>query len=436
VNKADTTVGVTSVTPAPIFVGQQITVSYAVLVSLPGFNSPMPPTGGTITVMATDGGTSPHASTCVVPIGGTCTLAPAPTVPGNYSLTIVYSGDGNFNASPIATSGYTVYQLVFTAQPSNTGAGLTITPAIQVTAEDSSNNPLTTFTDGVTLAIGSGSGTLTGTTTQNAVAGVASFNDLGIDKVGDGYTLTSKPAGGVTSSTSKAFNIDTFYVDQSGNFGTLDLASGTATQIGSLTATNSTGLDLAPGLQLYEYNTSNQLMHITPSTGVTTPVGSPGTLPNPAKTRTGALTTGAYYAIDNVDGTLYSIDLSTGATTPVGTIPTTTTLVTPGCTFEASLAGSANMLYYTIGIPPGQGTGCTASPDSLYAIDPKNGTTTTVGQVTVNGLGVNAFVGSAFVNGTLYGFTANGKEYTIDPATGMATFVANTAANILGAGGF
>jgi hypothetical protein len=39
---------------------------------------------------------------------------------------------------------------------------------------------------------------------------------------------------------------------------------------------------------------------------------------------------------------------------------------------------------------------------------------------------VNEFVGSAFVGGTLYGFTSGGKEYTIDPATGIATFVANT----------
>jgi glutamine cyclotransferase len=72
----------------------------------------------------------------------------------------------------------------------------------------------------------------------------------------------------------------------------------------------------------------------------------------------------------------------------------------------------------------------------LYAIDPTSGATTNGIQVTVNGSPVNAFVGSAFVNGTLYGFTADGKEYTIDPASGVATFVANTLVNILGAGGF
>jgi hypothetical protein len=65
-------------------------------------------------------------------------------------------------------------------------------------------------------------------------------------------------------------------------------------------------------------------------------------------------------------------------------------------------------------------------PDTLYKIDPTSAATTSIGQVTVNGLGVNEFAGSAFVGGTLYGFTSDGKEYTIDSASGIATFVANT----------
>ena len=111
-----------------------------------------------------------------------CTLSPAPTVAATYSLAISYSGDGNFVASG-ANSNYTVYQLVFTKQPSNTGVGLTMTPAVQVTAEDSSSTTLTTFTGGVTVAIGTGPGTatLSGTTTLNAVSGVATFADLNIN---------------------------------------------------------------------------------------------------------------------------------------------------------------------------------------------------------------------------------------------------------------
>jgi hypothetical protein len=354
-----------------------------------------------------------------------CTLLPAPTTPGNKTFTITYSGDGNFVGSG-ANGNYTVYQLVFTTQPSNTGVGLTMTPA--VTAEDSSNNTLTTFIGGITLAIGSGPGTLSGTTTQNAVSGVATFGDLSINKIASGYTLKASPSGGFPSATSNAFNVDTFYVDGNGNFGTLDLPTGTVTQIGAATVPGSNGIDLTPGLQVYAYNTSNQLMRITPSTGVATQVG-PGTIPDQATT--GALTDGSYFGIDAVTGNLYSINLATGATTLVGV--TSSALVPAGCSFEASLTGSANVLYYTIG-STGAGSGCTALTDRLYQINPTNGATTLIGQITVSGSGVNAFVGSAFVGGTLYGFTSGGQEYAINPATGVATFLTNTTAPIIGAG--
>jgi hypothetical protein len=126
-----------------------------------------------------------------------------------------------------------------------------------------------------------------------------------------------------------------------------------------------------------------------------------------------------------VTGGLYSINLTTGVTTLVG--PTSSALVPAGCSFEASLTGSATVLYYTIG-STGGGTGCTAFTDTLYQINPTTGATTTIGQVTVSGLGVNAFVGSAFVGGTLYGFTSGGQEYTINPATGVATVLTSTTA--------
>src|SRR5207237_769267 len=52
-----------------------------------------------------------------------------------------------------------------------------------------------------------GGGTLSGTTTVAAVAGVASFSDLSIDKTGTGYTLTAASAP-LTGATSTAFNIN------------------------------------------------------------------------------------------------------------------------------------------------------------------------------------------------------------------------------------
>jgi hypothetical protein len=425
VNQASTSISLSSVSPSPAFVGQPITVSYTFSVVAPGAGSPIPPSGN---IVVSAGGSACMAA--AVQGAGMCTLSPAPTQAGTYAVTITYPGDGNFVASG-ANGNYTVYQLVFTTQPSNTGVGFTITPAVVVTAEDSSNNTLATFTGGITLAIGSGPGTLSGTLTQNAVGGVATFGDLSINQVANGDTLVASPTGGLPAATSNPFDIDTFYVDGNGNFGILDLPTGVVTQIGAGTVHGNTGLDLTPSLQVYEYNMSNQLMQIAPSTGVATQVGT-GSLPNAGNTTTGGLTDGTYFGIDMVTGELYSINLTTGATTSVGTTPTSTALVPPGCPFETSLAGSATVLYYTIGSTGGGD--CAAFPDTLYQINPANGATTLIGPVTVNGSGVNEFAGSTFVGGKLYGFSTGGGEYTIDPTTGVATFVTNTTALIFGAG--
>jgi hypothetical protein len=101
-------------------------------------------------------------------------------------------------------------QLVFTVAPSDRTAGLSIVPAIKVTALDALGNVATTFAGNVSVAITSGTGTvgatLSGTTTQTAASGVATFPGLSIDKSGTDYTL-SATATGVTGSTSATFNI-------------------------------------------------------------------------------------------------------------------------------------------------------------------------------------------------------------------------------------
>ena len=100
--------------------------------------------------------------------------------------------------------------LAFTQQPSDTVVSTTITPSVTVEVLDSGNHVVPSATDAITLAIGtdpsSGSATLSGTTTVSAVAGVATFSDLSIDKVGYGYTLNAT-ASGLTGDTSSAFNI-------------------------------------------------------------------------------------------------------------------------------------------------------------------------------------------------------------------------------------
>lgn len=104
--------------------------------------------------------------------------------------------------------------LVVTVQPKTTLPMMTITPAVQVSAVDALGNTATGFTGAVTIAIGHNGGTLmpgtlSGTKTVNAVNGVATFGDLSIDQLGNGYTLVVT-AGGVTGAESAPFNIGAF----------------------------------------------------------------------------------------------------------------------------------------------------------------------------------------------------------------------------------
>src|SRR5439155_287754 len=93
------------------------------------------------------------------------------------------------------TSG-TATQLVLPQQPSSAVAAVSISPAITVTAKDANGNVDTNYATDIVVAISTnpGSGTLSGTTTRTPSSGVATFNNLTIDKVGTAYKLTATAA--------------------------------------------------------------------------------------------------------------------------------------------------------------------------------------------------------------------------------------------------
>src|SRR5205807_827990 len=103
--------------------------------------------------------------------------------------------------------------LAFGQQPTNTVAGVAISPAVTVRVLDQYNN-LTTSSASVTVAIGTnpGGGTLSGTTTVPASGGVATFGPLSINKSGTGYTLTAASTG-LTGATSGTFTISAAATD-------------------------------------------------------------------------------------------------------------------------------------------------------------------------------------------------------------------------------
>ena len=128
---------------------------------------------------------------------------------------LTFSGDGNGTADTSAAFTIThaaASQLVVTSQPSASSAvGFPFAVQPVVTVQDQFGNTVTNSVLVVTASLTTGSGTLTGTVTETAVAGVANFvgNGMKIDQLGTDKVLTFS-ASGVTSATSNpAFSIAT-----------------------------------------------------------------------------------------------------------------------------------------------------------------------------------------------------------------------------------
>src|SRR5206468_5480990 len=169
------------------------------------------PSGGTLagtTTVPAVSGVASFASLSLNKVGSGYTLTAA--APFQPALTGATSAP--FDISPGAAT-----RLVFTTQPSNTTAGATLTPPVQVLAQDAAGNTVSSFTGTVTVAITAGTGTsgatLSGTPTAAAVGGVATFGDLSLNRAGTGYTLTAA-ATGVASGASAAFDVGAAAADR------------------------------------------------------------------------------------------------------------------------------------------------------------------------------------------------------------------------------
>lgn len=95
--------------------------------------------------------------------------------------------------------------LAFAQQPTDTKAGETIAPPVTVEGEDAYGNPVSGDAVGIAIGANPSGGTLTGTTLQPLVGGVATFADLEIDKAGLAYTLAA--SSGSVSATSDPFAV-------------------------------------------------------------------------------------------------------------------------------------------------------------------------------------------------------------------------------------
>lgn len=123
-------------------------------------------------------------------------------------VTVAATSEGRTGSSSVTVVVGPPVRLAFVAQPSNEAAGATIAPPVTVEVLDAGGNRVIASTISVTLAIGAnpGNGTLDGTSTVNAIAGLATFSSLSINRAGTGYTLSASAAG-LTGATSAPFDI-------------------------------------------------------------------------------------------------------------------------------------------------------------------------------------------------------------------------------------
>src|SRR6266487_376620 len=132
-----------------------------------------------------------------------------------YSLVIgegVLDLDGDSLSAPVVvdftTEATAASELRFTVQPSATGVGLRITPGVRVVSTDGAGNAVTSFAGVVSVAIGAGpaGAVLSGTTSVQAVNGVATFGDLHVDQSGSGFALTAR-SGALSDGSSAEFTV-------------------------------------------------------------------------------------------------------------------------------------------------------------------------------------------------------------------------------------
>ncbi|HEV8409579.1 MAG TPA: Ig-like domain-containing protein, partial [Gemmatimonadaceae bacterium] len=299
-----------------------------------------------------------------------------------------------------------VAQLVITTQPSNAIAGVPISPAITVTAKDASNNVVTSFVGTVTLAFGAnpGAATLSGAT-ATAVAGVATFSTVSLNKIGTGYTLVAS-SGASTSAASSAFNVTAAAASSlaitSGQNQTGNTLAPLATPLG-VTVTDAFGNPVA-GITVNWTTSGGATMSpassVTSSTGIATSSWTLGSTPGAQTATATSGTLAGSPATFNATATLAGFSKTwTGATstawavatnwTPAGVPVAGDSVFIPSGGNQPTISTAITVKHLTVGF--GATLTFASSPTlTVTGNFTDNGTTAGAGTIDLNGTGTVA----------------------------------------------
>ncbi len=265
-------------------------------------------------------------------------------------------------------------------QPTDALASAIIIPAVEVEIRDTFGNLITGATNAVTLAIGvnPAAGTLGGTLTVGATAGVATFSDLSLDKLGVGYTLTAS-ATGLTGAASNPFTIN------NGPAAVLTLDAGDLQQ-------SQVGTALPQSLSVKVTDAgSNPVSGVTVTWTVTGGGGTltqPTTMTDAAGLASNQLQVGSAYGANNVDASVAGLSGSPVLFSALGT-PAGMTKLWDGTTTDWGTVSN----WTPIGVP-------TASDNVFVHAGPANQPV----------LGANQSVGDLWVESTA---TLNVSSFTL-----------------------
>ena len=161
-------------------------------------------TAGTGATGAALGGTVTRAAVNGIATFNDLTLSKVAT---GYTLTATSGSLSLATSTAFAVTAGAASSMTFSGQPSTTEAGIPISPAVEVQVVDALGNPTSaSVTLSITAGTGAAGAVLGGTLTKATVNGIATFDDLTVDKASAGYTLTASATGG-SSTTSTEFEV-------------------------------------------------------------------------------------------------------------------------------------------------------------------------------------------------------------------------------------
>jgi hypothetical protein len=215
------------------------------------------------------------------------------------------------------------------------------------------------------------------------------------------YKLIFSLAVVVTTASASADSL-VYVVTASQQFGTVDLANGAFTAIGSGLPEGSAGLVLGPGGLLLTLTFSGNLDAINPATGVASVVGSTGLGGNGD---TIGEVGGTVYATD-FNNNVYKVNTSTGVATQISPATGSGIPADPTCgsstLCDETLIGIGGKLYatwdsFTPNFTPTYSETIDSGPE-LYQIDPTTGVATPLSPTQLH------IIAATDVGGTIYGF--------------------------------